>query len=387
MLMRKICFSLFILLLLTGCWDRNEVNDIAIVAATGFDMEDSEDQKYRVSFQIPLPGELAGRIGQGSGDAKAYYVDSEAGNILIDIDDTIQSRISRKLTFSHRRVILIGEKLAKDGIGVIFDPLARIPQNRMSANIVVVTGKAYSYLNIDPSFESFSGETMRELAQSQNVYTQTLKDAVMSINHPGIEAAIPMMTLKTIEGAGEDKVEIELNGYAQFKEDKLVGTYEGDAAQGLLWLKKNIFPNNTTFAIEDNLYVVVNNQKANTTIHPTFTDEGIDINVKLSVESSVVENTSLRNLFDKHNLELLETKLKTQIEKQINQTIASMQEKGTDTIGVGVILHRKHHLLWNEKYKYNWSEYFSNATFNIELDTKITNIGFISENLSKEEQP
>ncbi|WP_449619913.1 hypothetical protein [Robertmurraya sp. Marseille-Q9965] len=51
--MKKIQYILIILvimLVLTGCWDRTEVNDLAFVTATGIDK--LEDNLFQVSIQV-----------------------------------------------------------------------------------------------------------------------------------------------------------------------------------------------------------------------------------------------------------------------------------------------------------------------------------------------
>ncbi|HYG56872.1 MAG TPA: Ger(x)C family spore germination protein, partial [Symbiobacteriaceae bacterium] len=54
-------------LLTAGCWDRVEINDFAFALGTAVD---KEDDLYRVSVQMALPGRL-GTLGRGGGGTKA----------------------------------------------------------------------------------------------------------------------------------------------------------------------------------------------------------------------------------------------------------------------------------------------------------------------------
>lgn len=56
----KCVLPLLICILLTGCWDRTEINDIAFVVSSAIDKK--KDQ-YRVAMQIPLVGQLGGQTG------------------------------------------------------------------------------------------------------------------------------------------------------------------------------------------------------------------------------------------------------------------------------------------------------------------------------------
>lgn len=51
-LSRMIVIGVAVLLLLTGCWDRREINDVAFVLAGG---ADKEGDNILISVLIPLP--------------------------------------------------------------------------------------------------------------------------------------------------------------------------------------------------------------------------------------------------------------------------------------------------------------------------------------------
>lgn len=66
--MRKaavLCCLLLCSVLLGGCWDRREVNDVAFVMGTGLD---KEGDQYRVTMQIALPGQLGSSGSTGGGE-------------------------------------------------------------------------------------------------------------------------------------------------------------------------------------------------------------------------------------------------------------------------------------------------------------------------------
>ncbi|MGO4269160.1 Ger(x)C family spore germination protein, partial [Paenibacillus sp. TAF58] len=131
------------LTMLTGCWDRTETNDIAFVLTSSIDLED--DGKYRVTYMLPLPGSMGGASGGGGGTSggKSYYIDSEVGATIREATSRLQMRMSRRLFLSHRRTIVLGEKLAKSGISIMFDEAARTPESRLTSFLVVAKGKGY----------------------------------------------------------------------------------------------------------------------------------------------------------------------------------------------------------------------------------------------------
>ena len=118
--MEKLLLILLVLISmisLTGCWDRIEVNDMAFVAAAEFDKE--AENKFRISVLVPLPSALGGVGSSGGGGgtsgSKPYYIDSDVGRNIMEAINKLQHHMSRKIYFAHRRVLIIGEKLARRG--------------------------------------------------------------------------------------------------------------------------------------------------------------------------------------------------------------------------------------------------------------------------------
>lgn len=191
-------------LVLTGCWDRIEVNDIAIVTTTSFDRE--EDGRFRVGVQVPLPGQMGGSTGGGGGTSgsKPFYVDSEVGSSLREAVQNLQSRMSRRLFFSHRRVLVIGEGLARSGIRDLFDVSTRIPENRLTTRVVIAKGKGIDLLKAQPQFELYSGEAMREILESYSVFSPNLKDVAHALGQIGADPLLPLIEPAT-STSGEKK--------------------------------------------------------------------------------------------------------------------------------------------------------------------------------------
>ncbi|RCX18436.1 hypothetical protein DEU47_1151, partial [Bacillus sp. AG236] len=65
---RKGAFLLLLMtmmVLLTSCWSKKELTDLAIVAAMGIDK--TKDGRYHLTLQIINPGNVAGIQGGGGG--------------------------------------------------------------------------------------------------------------------------------------------------------------------------------------------------------------------------------------------------------------------------------------------------------------------------------
>ncbi|MGG1514019.1 Ger(x)C family spore germination protein [Paenibacillus oryzisoli] len=368
--------------LLTGCWDRVETNDIAFVLTASFDLED--DGRYRIAYMFPLPGSMGGASGGGGGTSgnKSYYIDSEVGKTLREANNKLQMRLSRHILLSHRRTIVIGEKLAKSGIHVLFDVLPRSPENRMIGFLVATKGRGYDLLNSSPKFERFPAETLREMSKSRNSLPTSLKDVGISLSF-GADPIVTYFEMAETQAAKEVSHEVQLKGYVQFKGDRMVGVFRDKEAKGLLWLRGQPKEQMYTFPVTDgdaaNVSVTVLGGK--TTITPVVHDDRIDFAVSIFAKGTVREDQTGEDLGDTKVIKRLQDKFAEQIQLAAQAAIRKMQKEGTDSAHLGLRVWRQHPQLWKTKYEKDWDTLFKEAQFRIAVTADIVDAGLINKNL------
>ena len=98
---------------LAGCWDRKEINDLALVTAAGIDKTDEEMIELSVQVFVPRSGG-GGQLGQtgGTGSGPQSLVRSAAGKTVAEAMARLQERIPRTIFWGHTEVFIFGE--AKD---------------------------------------------------------------------------------------------------------------------------------------------------------------------------------------------------------------------------------------------------------------------------------
>ncbi|SEM53349.1 germination protein, Ger(x)C family [Paenibacillus sp. cl141a] len=161
----KFMILLLLCSLLTGCWDRMEIEERAVVLGISIDtagknVEIREDEishlrgKYpapkqemiQLSVQIALPGRIP--LGPGEGGAsgegaqETVWVLDVVGHTVDDAMMNLQQQISGKLFFGHLRVIVVSEEFARKGMENLNDYLHRNAEVRRMAWLMVSKGKA-----------------------------------------------------------------------------------------------------------------------------------------------------------------------------------------------------------------------------------------------------
>ena len=83
--------------LLSGCWDRVEVNDLAIVTAAAINKKD--DNQIELSIQIFIPKTLSSGGGEagGSGGGKMTVTASQTGKNIAEALSKLHGKMPREI--------------------------------------------------------------------------------------------------------------------------------------------------------------------------------------------------------------------------------------------------------------------------------------------------
>ncbi|WP_342415845.1 Ger(x)C family spore germination protein [Paenibacillus sp. FSL R10-2782] len=369
--------------LLGGCWDRREVNDVAFVMGTGLD---KEGDQYRITMQIALPGQLgsSGSTGGGGGTrgTKSYYLESKIGPSFRAASIEEQRGVSRTLNYSHRRVLLFSEELAREGVSKMMDVLARIPQNRLSSLVVITKGSTLDLLQADAPIEQYPAEMVRELNYSYMRKPLSIKLLVNSILADGMDAAVPLMSLVKNGPANikDKKTNIQVDGLAVFHKDRLTGIIDNHLSRFLLMgmeeaKETEIFitpPKGTG-------YLSVDLIQNNVHIKPYVRGNDIRMTIRMSCNGNVRENETTFDISNERNLKWLEQQVEERIRKELGEAVRVIQQKyHSDVLGFGRTIMMNLPNEW-ERMKPQWDQMYPKVEVTINPNVHIENIGSVTK--------
>lgn len=369
--------------LLGGCWDRREVNDVAFVMGTGLD---KEGDQYRVTMEIALPGQLgtSGSTGGGGGTrgTKSYYLESRTGPSFRGASTEEQRGISRTLNFSHRRVLLFGETLAREGIGKVMDVLARLPQNRLSSLIVITKGPTLEVLQADAPIEQFPAEMVRELNYSYMKNPRSIKLLMNSILLEGIDPAVPVMSLvkNGPSNIKDKKTNIQVDGLAVFHKDRLTGIMDNHLSRFLLLGMEQAKDTEIFIPPPKGAgYISVRLIENNVHIKPYIQGDDIRMNIRLNCNGSVREDEATLDISNEQNLRWLEQQVAEEIEKELGEAVRMIQQKyHSDVLGMGRAIMKSRPDEW-KRIKPRWDQLYPKVEVTINPIVHIQNIGAVTK--------
>ena len=126
--MKKI-FIIFIILLLSGCYNYRELNTLDIASSIGID---KKDNLYDVTIQV-----LNGKQSEDSEDSQ-IVVYSATGKTINEALRNIYKKTSRDLYRGHINNLILSEEVAKESIINTVDMFQRYTDIRDELNIIIV---------------------------------------------------------------------------------------------------------------------------------------------------------------------------------------------------------------------------------------------------------
>ncbi|SEN73371.1 spore germination protein KC [Paenibacillus sophorae] len=393
--MRKLGILVLIIAMLpmTGCWSRVELNDLSIVTATAIDKMDDGNYLLTLQIAVPLmlgPAEGSGKGGGSGGGNKPTVIVSEKGETIMDACRKLQEKLPRRLFFSHSRIIVIGENLAREGVAPVLDFFTRYRESRLRSYILFSKGKAGDILNLNAKWEKVSAEEIREEEKRHIGLQIYLKDFIHMLLTDGIEPVAAQVTLKPAEegseegSSGQDK-NAAISGTAVLHKDKLVGWLDDTETRGVLWLRNELKTSYVTVDIPKEkgggrFTVLVFG--ATTKIKPAIRNDKIKINVEIHTENILFENNSQLDISKPQVIQYIEKELEQEIRKRIELTLFKAQKTfNSDIFGLGTAVYRAYPKAWNRQYKDRWDDEFSRVEVDIHPHTKVVRTGLTNKSM------
>lgn len=127
------------------------MENLAYVVGIGIDKNTENDSKMKVSFQFV---QLYALGESGSTEPPPTFIDSVTSNSINSAINQINAYIGKEINLSHCDIIVFSNDFAKDGISTEIYSLVNNEDIRPSANLVISTATASSYLeSVKPNIE------------------------------------------------------------------------------------------------------------------------------------------------------------------------------------------------------------------------------------------
>jgi len=353
-----------------GCWGAREIDELAFVM--GIALDEAENGRIKVTVQMAKPSTYSKSPTGGEGKEKPFWIASSTGKTIFEAIRDMAAFSSRRIFWSHNKIIIISENLARKDISEILDFFNRNPELRLRTWLAVAPGDAGKLLEKGPSMEEVLAVSLERVI-AQRVwpgigYGIMLKDFVEDYLSP---ATYPVAGKIAIT-RGASQPTTRLAGAAVFAENKMAGWLNEQETRGLLWLKNKM--RSAIMVVPcplDGQPLSIELTEAKVDYQSKFKRSEPQLNVMAKASGNLSEQSCKTDFYQPENLRRLEAAFASAVSDDIQATIQTAQEKmGLDFPGFNNIFHRHHKKEWQQTVK-QWPKIFKNMKITVQTEAEI----------------
>jgi len=367
-------------IILSGCWDVMEVNDLAIVIATGIDQ--IEDEQIEVTFLLYVPNPSGGASGEESGTSKNSYSVSITGDTFSDAVMKLESEVPREIFWGHSNIFIFGSEVAKNELGKQLDFLVRTAEPREQAQIYISQEKAK--VELDKFVSINTAELFSKLPKSRFLKSITLKDAEEMLVNNSQAGLIPISDTNSIKTSANTIDSFAVKGSAIIYKGKMISVISGEKDIGSQWL---LFPKtNIPITINPdgkNGKVTAETGKKSIKVTPLLENNIWSIKIKVKSDLMILQNSTTLDIYNASVTNELEQEFSRKIKEDIEDFLNHIQKDlKADVLQFYEAFHRSYPKETDDV-KEDWEEQFEKIEVIIQLEVNIKNLGVTNLNIEK----
>ena len=364
------------LIMLTGCWNYREIEKMAIVAGVAIDKENGE---------YLLTAEIIKTSGEKEVKTSSQTVEGKGETIFDAVRNVIETS-GKKLYWSHAKVIIISQDIAREGIVQAIDWLNRDQETRMSLDLLiskektakeVLKNKGVAEISAFKLYDTLTAEKNLSKAPRTAIY-----ELVNTLAGSGKSATLPSVGCSITQGERTS----DLSGTAMFHRDKLIDFLSGDDTKyflfaigkvkgGLLVQKQDNVDRPFNVSIE------ILKDLTKTKVKPVYSDGKLSMKMNIDVNASLGEIGGSDNLIGRPQQDDLKKEIEETLRANVLRVIKKVQQEyGSDIFGFGSIIKGDMPELWKGIEK-DWDTMFAALDVDVNVHLTIIQSGLESKSI------
>jgi spore germination protein len=375
-------------LLMSGCWDKIEIDRRVFISTIGIDggkdlkkeqekrevkegesFGEREIEKLKVTFAFPDISKYSAEKKQIP-ESKFIKVDSYS---MEDALEKATGKSSRSIDIGHIRLLLLGSDVLNypETVKELIDYLNRQPKINRTMYVIVAEGRVEDFLNADllmeNNFENYFTGLMLNSRNNASILPITLNEFLILLSQNG-NAIVPSIKLD------KEKRELRLSGVALIKDYSLKGFLSPSETANLEMLRGKLKSGKKVIYKDEH---PIDFEIDGITRKVTFDDrnERLNFNININMEGKIKGYYIGKDLLAKNELSNIETMFSKATSEECEKVVRLLQrEFGTDPIGLREYVEKFQPQVWKRIEK-NWEEAFKSAEVRVNVDTEIRRIG------------
>lgn len=387
-----LCIMIALTFLISGCWDRKEIENRGFVLGIAIDhvttpepkgrydlphvTQEAGTRKYRVTFELPefRKKEAETTVAQ----AEEHLIFTGEGESMAAISRAINAKIPFGLFYEDIQIIVFSEAVAREGIGDVLDYFTRNPGMRQRVKLFVTPGRAEDILTSKLQQEELNSTVIAKIAK--NVHF--IPSFATNIDIAGASKAIRNKSSFPLPMVVIEQGDIKLTQAAIFnKNKKMVGIVGEEEIPGAKILRTNLTQGIFSIPHPANpeKLVIFELMEPNIKVDAHLQDDRLWFTVEAKFVGNLSEKTEAKQkALNPAFLAAVEQELAADFTRQVQATYRTLQELKTDTVELGGLVHRQHPQYW-KKVKDRWDdEVFPTVPLEVSIKVVVRRPGMTS---------
>lgn len=360
---------LVVSLLLTGCWDKIEINNRAFVLALGLDQYETKNE-FLLTLAIP---NLAVVTGQASGDPA--YIRQVKDQSIQGAYKQMSTRMSKQINVENLEVIIFGVGLLNNPYMVkeVFDHFERNPSYSRNLPVLVSKITGEKILKVKPQGSGVVSGYIAGIFKNNSQYLSFFNKMYLgNMLQEALEYDGNFM-IPEITGSND---EVMVGGAAVMKQFEFGGWLNESEVRSIAWVRDTVKDTQVNFEYMTTTIPFVFTD-SRTKIRFDLEEDHLTIFIELITEGEVTEFVfyDRGELQDEGYIKLLEDTMALQMKQEIEALIKRLQKEFKVDL-----LRLDQHLKIFDKDLYlqteeHWDEFFSASEINVDVKVQVRRFG------------
>lgn len=368
-------------LLLSGCWNRRELETLGIIIGAGYDW-DSDSQEYVVTAQMARAEALRPEGGGGGGGGAPSHVFTGRGKTVFDASRNLSLVATRKLWWGHVQVVVVGEAAARRGLVGALNFMQRDGETRTIYWVMITRGRAADILHARASPEAIPAVGLQSLMRTAGATSYSpavrLLDVIRNLESPSA-FLIGVVGLAEARGSlgGRPVTEFRLDGSGVFVKDRLAGYLEPKESRGILWLRGKVKSALITVPCPGSPgeHVGIEVIHTGVRLEPHLDQGGRPwIDALIRMEGNIGDQDCTIKFDKQSRWDELESRVREAIRSEIRQGLQACKELNADCAGIGNRIQQELPAVW-KRLESKWPEPLAEMPIQVQTDVVVRATG------------
>lgn len=363
---------LLIAILLSGCWDMTEVEDLSFIVGIGVDMEKNED--ILVTVQIVAPQGSSQQ--QEKQESSSVNLTSRGKNIQ-EAMQGFYSKSPRQLFFGHTAVVVFGKRYAETRLWEAIDYFSRNRDFRRAQLLCVTSKTAREVLQATTNVEQNTAQGIKKLIDLQTRTSISFRSNELVTLRQFLS---PSRTSLTPWIEVNPKKEAVHKGVGVLKDGRLKILLTNQDARGLMWFLGRVdraqltFPCGNGSKSDEGLVNLLNGQ---TKLEPRIINGMPYIHVKLEGQGMIKKLCSEMDVTPQ-TIRELEKKTTMVVRQDMERILTKLKRQKLDAVQFANRFF-EYDPQWWRKHEEEWEELFPKVRVTYDIRIEHLTTGMLSD--------